>query len=280
MTTYLRPASLDEALAARADHPQWLVIAGCTDVMVGATERPAPPGLIDVFGLPELVGVRIAPDAVVIGAATPYAEILASEIVRDRLPALSACVREIGAAQIQARGTMGGNIATSSPVGDTLPVLLAHDARVRVASARGERVIPYTEFCTGYRTTALADDELIVAVEIPAPSVDTRTSWRKVGTRKAQSISKVMAAIAARVEGGRLSRCRVALGAVADRPVRIEAAERLLEGATAGPDAAEAAAEAVREAITPIDDVRSSADYRRFVAGNLVRRFVLDVAEG
>lgn len=278
MTRYLRPRNLKEALQARADHPDWLAIAGCTDLMVGAAGRPRPMGLIDLFGLSELVGVRRSEDDLVIGAATPYAQILTNPDVQRHLPALAACVREIGAAQIQARGTMGGNVGTSSPVGDTLPVLLAHDARVRVASSAKERVLPYREFCTGYRTTALGPDELITAIEIPVPTAATRTWWRKVGTRRAQSISKVMGAFTAQLEGGKLSGCRVAFGAVADRPVRLETVEGVLEGAHAGAEVADAAAEAVRGSITPIDDVRSSADYRRFVASNLVRRFVLQLA--
>jgi CO/xanthine dehydrogenase FAD-binding subunit len=195
--------------------------------------------------------------------------------VQRYIPTLAAAAREIGALQIQARGTIGGNIANSSPVGDSLPVLLALDASIEVRSKRGERRIPYAEFCTGYRTTALAADELITNVSVPVPAPGTRLLWRKVGTRRAQSISKVMAAAAITVEAGRITAARIGLGAVADRPIRAIAAEQALIGRAPGPEAAAAAADALAAAIRPISDVRSTADYRLDVARNVVARFVL-----
>lgn len=274
MTEYVRPASLDEALAARAAHPDWIVLAGGTDLMVGAQHRPEPPGIIDLFGLAPLVGVRDDAGAVAIGAATTYADILASDTARRKLPALVAAAREIGALQIQARGTLGGNVGTSSPVGDTLPVLLALDAEVVTASARGRRTTPYEQFCTGYRATALQPDELIVELRFPA--VRARQFWRKVGTRRAQSISKIALAAAARVDAsGIVEHIRIALGAVKERPIRAHAVERALLGRK--PNAATARAALARD-IAPIDDVRSTAAYRRRVAENLVARLVTELA--
>jgi xanthine dehydrogenase iron-sulfur cluster and FAD-binding subunit A len=170
------------------------------------------------------------------------------------------------------RGTLGGNVGNSSPVGDSLPVLLALDAELELASVRGRRKIAYRDFCTGYRTTALAPDELIVSATLPAPSASTRTVWRKVGTRRAQSISKVMGAAAITLDGGVVSSARVALGAVADRPILVAAVNDAVRG-LAPATAAEAARAALRTAITPIDDVRSTATYRHEVAENLVARF-------
>ena len=276
MSGYVRPASLDEALAARRAHPDWVVLAGGTDLLVSANHRDAPAGVLDVFGLDGLVGIRGEPDGtIVIGAATTYAAILASELVARELPALAMASREVGALQIQARGTLGGNMATSSPVGDTLPVLLALDAEVELASARaGARRVAYGDFLTGYRKTALAGDELIVAVRFPPRPAGARQTWRKMGTRRAQSISKVMLAGCAQVEGGVIRHVRLALGAVADRPVRARAAEAIVLGQPPGKATADLARAAVAAEILPIDDVRSTADYRRAAASNVVARFI------
>jgi len=280
VTEWVRPGSLAEALAARARHPAHLLLAGGTDLMVGARDRPAPAGVIDLFGLAELVGVSRAGDGGLrVGAATTYAALLADERVRDELPVLWAAVREVGAMQIQARGTLGGNLGTSSPVGDTLPVLLALDAVVELASARGPRELTYEAFCTGYRATALATDELIVAVRFAPDARARRQAWRKVGTRRAQSISKVMLAASARLDDGVVSLVRLALGAVAERPVRARAAEAVLTGRRADEATADATAAALAGEVRPIDDVRSAADYRRRVAARLVRRFVLSLGE-
>lgn len=269
---YARPRDLAEAVATRAAHPDWIVLAGGTDLMVNANHRPAPAGILDLWRLPELRGVCEAGDAVVIGAGTTWYEIAQHPAIRARWAPLAQAAREIGALQIQARGTLGGNVGTSSPVGDSLPVLLALDAELELASVRGRRRVPYREFCTGYRKTRLAGDELIVSATLPAPSAGTRTAWRKVGTRRAQSISKVMGAAAIELDGGVVRSARVALGAVADRPIRIPAIEAAVIG-LAPAAAAEAARAALRSAITPIDDVRSTARYRREVAENVVARF-------
>ena len=282
MTEYLRPRSLEEALAARRAHAEYIVLAGGTDLLVGSAARPEPPGVIDVFGLAPLAGISEQESgAIAIGAATTYAAILQSELVRRELPGLAAAAREVGALQIQARGTLGGNVATSSPVGDTLPVLLALDAAVELASeARGRREVSYEAFLTGYRKTALAADELIVRVLFPPRPPGARHYWRKMGTRRAQSISKVMVAGCAQVEAGAFRHVRLGLGAVADRPVRARAAEAALLGAAPGREAAERARAALAGDISPIDDVRSTAAYRLAVAQNAVARFVESLADG
>jgi CO/xanthine dehydrogenase FAD-binding subunit len=272
MTAYLRPRDLDEAVAARAAYPDWMVLAGGTDLMVNANHREIPAGLVDLWRLPEICFVRVADDAIAIGAGTTWHEVERHPAIRDRMRPLAAAAREIGALQIQARATLGGNVGTSSPVGDSLPVLLALDAELEVASVRGRRRVPYREWCTGYRTTQLATDELIVAAHVPVPGPSTRTTWRKVGTRRAQSISKVMGAAAITLDGDVVTSARVALGAVAERPIRIAAVEAAVRGQRLGA-AAEAARAAVRASIRPIDDVRSTAVYRREVAENLVARF-------
>lgn len=277
----VRPRTLAEALAARAAHPDWLVIAGGTDLMVGALHRPPPAGVIDIFGIKELAGIRRLELRIRIGSGTTYAQLLANTLVSRVLPSLHEACAEVGAVQIQARGTLGGNMGTSSPVGDTLPCLLALDAQVVLASQQGgERRVPYHAFCTGYRQVDLRPDELIVAVELPEPIPGTVQVWRKVGTRKAQAISKVMLAATGYVDSaGRISRARVALGAVADRPLRLRAVEALLVGQAPTEALAARAADAVRAAITPITDVRSTKEYRLDVAARLVASFVRTLEE-
>ena len=272
MTGYIRPRSLQEALETRAAHPDWMVLAGGTDLMVNANHRPEPTGILDLGRFAPLSTSQATDGFYSIGAATTWLEVENDPVIQQHFSTLVLAAKEIGALQIQARGTIGGNVGNSSPVGDSLPVLLSLDAIVDVAGLRGSRSIPYSQFCTGYRKTALAADELITALRIPLPSPDTKLVWRKVGTRRAQSISKVMGAAAITLDGGVVASARIALGAVADRPIRITAAEDAVCKLT--PErAADAARAAVRAAINPIDDVRSNAAYRREVAENLVARF-------
>lgn len=272
MTSYLRPRDLEEAVVARAAYPNWMVLAGGTDLMVNANHKPIPGGILDLWRLGEIGFIRVEEGAIAIGAGTTWHEVERHPAIRDKLLPLALAAREIGALQIQSRGTLGGNIGTSSPVGDSLPVLLALDATIEVASVRGRRSIPYSTWCTGYRKTLLESDELIVAAHIPLPAAGTRTTWRKVGTRRAQSISKVMGAAAIVLDGETVVSARVALGAVADRPIRVTAVEDAVRGLSLA-RAVEAARAAVRTAIQPIDDIRSTSVYRREVAENLVARF-------
>jgi xanthine dehydrogenase small subunit len=286
----VRSSSLYDALAHLAADPRLRPIAGGTDVMVEIAARSADPAqpLLDLWGLDELRMLDVEHDELVLGALTTWAELRASPIVHYALPVLAEAAATVGAAQVQHRGTIGGNCATASPAGDLLPVLLATDARLEVASPRGTRTIAADAFWTGYRRTALLPGELLVAVRIPlVPGRHVR--FRKVGTRRAQAIAKVSMAVAwrgeeagpgtGRVNGhGPWRDVRVALGAVAERPIRAPRTEAALEGATPGPEAAVLAAGIVCEEISPIDDVRSTAAYRRAVTGRVLRRIILDAA--
>ena len=265
--TLQRPRSLKAALAMLATAPALTPIAGCTDVMVGlhfgtSDQRQ----FIDLWPLDELRGITLdKPEGLSprlrIGALTTYTEIIASPIIRKRVPMLVAAAREVGGAQIQNRGTLGGNIANASPAGDTLPVLAAADARIVLRSAGGERRVSFSEFYTGYRTSVRQPDELITAIEIPA--IEGRQWWRKVGTRRAQAISKVMMA------GVRGPQVRIALGSVGPVVVLATGAAKVLAH---GGSVADAQAALARE-ITPIDDVRSAGEYRQQVAANLLAQF-------
>jgi xanthine dehydrogenase small subunit len=182
---------------------------------------------------------------------------------------------------IQHRATLGGNIANASPAGDSLPVLLACDAVVRVGSLAGTRDIPAADFFHGYKRLALAPDELILSVTLPGLPRGARSHFRKVGTRRAQSISKVvMAAVLRRDRQGRFDHARLAFGSVASVPLRATRAEQALLGERPTPAIADAARAALMDGITPIDDIRSDAAYRRAVAGNLLAMVLRAEAAG
>ena len=237
-------------------------LAGCTDLYVslnfGTLEGQH---FLDLWPLRELRKIEAKRGVLSIGALATYSELIASPLVRRHLPMLVAAAREIGGVQIQNRGTLGGNIANASPAGDSLPVLAAADAVVVLRSADGIRRVPFADFYTGYRQTVRQPDELIVAVEIPP--VRGRQWFRKVGTRAAQAISKVV------IAGVRAPHPRIALGSVAPIVMR---ARRTEEALAAGASLDEAGRVLAAE-ISPIDDLRSTADYRRQVTINLLRRF-------
>ena len=272
------PATLTEALAIIAALPH-RPVAGGTDLLVQITgEIGDPPDrVIDLWGLEELRGIAVEPSALVIGALTTYTEIRRSLDVAEHLPALADAAATIGASQIQNRGTLGGNAVNASPAGDTLPILLATDAELVLGSARGERTVPASEFWPAYRQTALAADELLLRIRFPI-SRDRQVRFRKVGTRRAQAISKVVMALAWEAhDADRTWRnVRLALGSVAATPIRAARTESVLEGAIPTAEIADAAATTLRAELSPIDDVRSTADYRRAVASRVLHRLVRD----
>jgi CO/xanthine dehydrogenase FAD-binding subunit len=275
------PTALEEAYAllADADGGAWRPLAGGTDLMVTMTgEIGEPPSrVLDIWGLDELRGIRMEADGLVIGALTTYTDLRRSPEVRELAPALAEAAATIGAAQIQNRGTLGGNVVNASPAGDTLPVLLALDAELVLGSVRGERTVAATDFWPSYRTTARRDDELLLRIRIPR--VDGRqVRFRKIGTRRAQAISKVVMALAWRSTGDDAPwiDVRLALGSVAATTIRVPAVEAVLEGGRPTRETADAAATALVAAIQPIDDVRSTAAYRRLVAGRILHRLIRD----
>jgi CO/xanthine dehydrogenase FAD-binding subunit len=273
------PRSLEEALRLLADDDGWQPIAGGTDLMVRITgELGEPPErVLDLWRLDELRGISLAgqPEWLEVGALTTYTELRRSPLVRGRLPALAEASATIGAAQIQNRGTLGGNIVNASPAGDSLPVLLAADAVVVLGFMAGEREVPAAAFWTGYRQTVRRPDELVLRVRFPLRPRRT-VRFRKVGTRRAQAISKVVMAIGYREDGGVWRDVRVAVGSVAERPIRVRETESVLEGAAVRETVADHAAAVIAREITPIDDVRSTADYRRAVTARVLHRLLRD----
>jgi CO/xanthine dehydrogenase FAD-binding subunit len=265
--TLLEPRSLDEALRLLSHQCPLVPLAGGTDLFVGfhfgtvSARR-----FLDLQGLRTLRGIRARGDTLVIGALTTYTDLIRSPLVRRRLPILAEAARWVGSPQIQNRGTLGGNVANASPAGDTLPVLAVAEATLVLRSAEVERRVPFLSFYTGYRQTVMRPDELIIAIEVPP--VEGRPWFRKVGTRAAQAISKVvMAAV-------RAPHPRIALGSVAPTVIRARRTEDLLGR---GGSLAEAQA-VLMEEIQPIDDLRSTAAYRRRVSANLLAQFWSDTA--
>ena len=274
------PTLLEAAYALLADDSgsPWRPLAGGTDLMVQMTgEIGEPPErILDIWGLDELRGIRVENDAVVIGALTTYTEIRRSPVVADHVPALVEASATIGAAQIQNRGTIGGNVINASPAGDTLPVLLATGAEMVLGSSSGERTVAADDFWPAYRTTARRDDELLLRVRVPIVA-DRQVRFRKIGTRRAQAISKVVMALSWRSTGDAAwTDVRLALGSVAAMTLRATATEAVLEGAIPTKETAVAAVEALTDELEPIDDVRSTAEYRRLVAGRVLHRLVRD----
>jgi CO/xanthine dehydrogenase FAD-binding subunit len=260
----LEPRSLADAVKMLRDEGPLVPMAGCTDLYVALNFGTLQPTrFLNLWNLDTLRGVEARGTTLRIGALTTFTEIIGSGVIRRRLPMLAAAAREVGGVQIQNRGTLGGNVANASPAGDTLPVLLAADAGVVLRGAGGTRLVPMTSFYTGYRRTAARPDELIVHFEIPA--VRGRQWFRKVGTRAAQAISKVVVAGV----WDKAARPRLAMGSVAPIPLRLAQTEQALGS---GAPLAEAQAILQRE-IAPIDDLRSTEEYRRQVAANLLGQF-------
>jgi len=274
----LSPRTLDEACRALAADPGLVRVAGCTDLMVAAPERRlAFPGLLDLTGIAEIRGIAETASGLTIGATTTFHELRRSPLVASRFPALAAAAAQVGGWQIQNRATLGGNLANASPAGDSLPVLLALGATLVAVGPRGRREIPGEDFFVGYRKTALAADEILAWVRLPTPPPGTVQAFRKIGTREAQAISKVVVAMAGRVVDGRIADLRLAAGSVAPVPLRLVQAEEAARGLPPGREAAERAGHAAAAQVTPIDDVRSTGAYRSWVLERVVRRLVLEL---
>ncbi len=265
----LEPKSLNDALRMLRDEGPLMPMAGCTDLYVslnfGTLKETR---FVNLWRLNALRTVEVRRGLLSIGALATHTDLIRSALVRKRVPMLAAAAREIGGVQIQNRGTLGGNVANASPAGDTLPVLAAVEATVVLASADGTRRVPFADFYTGYRQTVRRSDELIVSFEIPA--IRGRQWFRKVGTRAAQAISKVVMAAVVPPGRGSGDPPRIALGSVASTVVRAPRAEAIIAGGGSVADAQRA----LLEDIAPIDDMRSNAEYRRRVAANLLAQML------
>jgi len=285
----VRPASLDEAcalLAKRAvDGAPTVLLAGGTDFVVEqhlapASAKPRPSrAIVDVSNLRELSVIEERGELIRLGGGVTYLTLRTHPMLVERLPILAAMAKDVGAIQIQARGTLAGNVATASPAADGVCALAALDAIVGLKSVRGVREVPLERFYLGYKKTELARDEVIAFVDVRVPHAKTaRWSWRKVGTRLAQAISKVALAAVAEVDDGVVTRARFGMASVAPTTAFLPSVRAAIEARRASEIDEGPIVAALDADIAPIDDVRSTRDYRRHVARALVARFVRSLA--
>ena len=274
--TVLSPRSAAEAVATYAKIPNALPLAGGTDLMVGwnmglLNGRP----VLDLSRVSEWRKIRAVKEGVELGSLVTHAQIQAHPILRERFPLLVAACATVGAAQIQNRGTIGGNIANASPAGDTFPALAVYEATVRVISASGQRDVAMSEIFAGVKKTTLKPGELIVGVFLPFVRKPTRGEFRKVGTRAAQSISKTMfAGLLWQTKKGAVEEARLAFGSLAPTVRRLRDVESFLSGRILDEKTAASAAEFLTADVSPIDDIRSTRSYRLTVSRNILRAFL------
>ncbi len=272
----IAPTTLDGVLAAMKNQPL-TPLAGGTELMVAlCAGRLTPNRFVSLHHCSDLRFIDAAdPDTLRIGAGSTFTDLRQSETIAHEFPLIVQTASWTGSIANQNRGTIGGNIANASPAADTPPVLLAYDAALELISTRGIRAIPYTEFHLGYKQTALAPDELILAVRLPRRYGLHRHFVRKVGTRNAQAISKVALAGVAKVENGVFTDVALGAASLQDRPARLRATEAALLGRDPrGSETLRSACAALATETTPIDDIRSTARYRTRVAQNLLEEFL------
>lgn len=270
-------ASLDEVLSLLGNEPGvWKPFAGGTDLMVLLEAGRLPHrNYVNIWPLDELRGINVAKDYITVGALTTYTDVQAHPVLRAEFPMLCQAASETGGLAIQNRGTLGGNIVNASPAADSPPALLAYDAEVELTSRTGSRWIPYDGFHRGYKQMDMRPDELLTRILLPRTTSGLKQYYRKVGTRKAQAISKVCLAAVARFDEDRITDSRIVLGSVAPIVLRCKQTENAIRGQVLNAATVQLARETLMREIAPIDDVRSTAAYRLRVAANLLVDFLL-----
>jgi CO/xanthine dehydrogenase FAD-binding subunit len=271
------PATLREALETLAREPgRWRPLAGGTDLMVPfAAGRLADSHFLSLQRLDALRAIEPDDAGITFGALVTYTDLRRHPYVQRHLPNLVQSAKVTGAVAIQNRGTLGGNLVNGSPAADSPPSLLAYGAQVELTGLGGARWVPYEAFHTGYKRTVLAPDELLTRIRVPQPAAGFHF-YRKVGTRAAQAVSKVCLALYAQVEAGSVRECRIGLGSVAPVPLRARSAEAVLRGQPLDALPLAGARAALMADISPIDDIRSTARYRRMVAGNVLVQALME----
>jgi CO/xanthine dehydrogenase FAD-binding subunit len=282
MHELIAPGSLNAVLDLLAAEPgQWTPIAGGTELMVAfSAGRLNAPKLVSLWGIPELRAIATAPGSVSIGAAATFLDLRKHTIIAAEFPLLAQAASWIGSIANQTRATLGGNLVNGSPAADASPALFAYDAEIEMISARGTRRLPYSEFHTGYKRNALATDELLYAIHLPRRFARHRQYLRKVGTRRAMAIAKVALGASALVENNLIREIRMGAASVAPFPMRLFETEVALLGKDITRETVRAARSALLSEIEPIDDIRSTAAYRRRVATNLLEEFLLELRRG
>jgi CO/xanthine dehydrogenase FAD-binding subunit len=275
------PALLTDVLALLNNEPGlWKPFAGGTDLMVlleaGKLDHR---NYINIWGLRELRGIEANDTHITVGALTTYTEVQAHPILRREFPMLCQAASETGGLAIQNRGTLGGNIINASPAADSPPALLSYDAEIELVSTRGSRWLPYQGFHTGYKQMQIGPDELLARIRLPRNTAGVVHYYRKVGTRKAQAISKVCFAAVGKMNGEQIDDMRIVIGSVAPIVVRCVKTEAALRGQKRGDETIRKACVSFEQEISPIDDIRSTAKYRLQVAKNLLVDFLTKLSQ-
>jgi CO/xanthine dehydrogenase FAD-binding subunit len=274
MPDYLRPAGLEEALAALAT--PHTVLAGGTDFYPARVGRAIDDDILDITAIADLSGIAVSDHGWRIGATTRWSDVIEADLP-PLFDGLKQAAREVGGRQIQNAGTVAGNLCNASPAADGVPPLLALDAEVEIASRRGARRIALAAFITGNRRTVLAPDELVVAVHVPRPAGPVRSAFKKLGARRYLVISIAMAAATLECDRERIVSAKVAVGACSAVAQRLPALERELADAPIDPSIVDRVRSAHLSPLAPIDDVRGSAAYRQDVVLTLLRRVLLEI---
>lgn len=272
----IAPGSLEAVLHSLAEAPGvWTPIAGGTELMVAhAAGRMSAKKLLSLWGIAELRFIETTTDRIAIGACTTFRDLRRHKAIATHLPLLAKAATWIGSIANQNRATIAGNLVNGSPAADSSPALLVYDAEIELISVRGKRRVPYTEFHTGYKKNMLAPDELVFAVHLATKFGAHRSYLRKVGTRRAMAISKVALAGNALMEQGTIRDIRIAAASLAAFPARLLRTEDAVRGRTITAETIQAARRALLDEVAPIDDIRSTAEYRKAVAANLLEEFL------
>ena len=275
----IAPGSLDAVLTLLAEAPgQWTPIAGGTELMVAyAAGRLGAKKLVSLWGINDLRGIQAGAGFVAIGACTTFSDLRGDPSIAAEFPLLAKAASWIGAIANQSRATVGGNLVNGSPAADSSPALLVYDTEVELVSMRGKRRIPYSAFHTGYKRSVLAGDELVSAIYLPRRFAGHRQYLRKVGTRRAMAIAKVALAGTAVVKDGVIREIRLAAASLAPFPTRLSKTEDVVLGHRISDDLIQAARKTLLGEAQPIDDIRSTAEYRRSVAANLLEEFLREL---
>ncbi|MGN6627204.1 MAG: xanthine dehydrogenase small subunit [Tepidisphaeraceae bacterium] len=277
--TFFKPASIESAVTFRKNNPGALLIAGGTDLGVVMNKRKIdPPLLISTAALPAFDGVAIDGGQLIAGGGATHDAV--QRALAAAIPAYADYLEWFGSPQIRQAGTLAGNLATGSPIGDSLPPLCVLNASLELTGPTGARRVNLNEFYTGYRTSVMRDDELITRVFIPIPAADETLKLYKISKRKDLDISTFSAAIWMRYSGGTIDDIRIAFGGVGPTVVRLAKTEAFLRGKPFAAETFDDAQPVVLGEITPISDVRGSADYRNLLGGNILRRLHAELCEG
>jgi CO/xanthine dehydrogenase FAD-binding subunit len=272
----IAPGSLETALQLLAEEPGvWTPIAGGTELMVAhAAGKLTAKKLLSLWGIPELRFIEAKADTLAIGACTTFRDLRVERTISSDFPLLAKAASWIGSIANQTRATIGGNLVNGSPAADSSPALLVYDAEIECVSVRGSRRLPYAQFHTGYKLNALAPDELLYAIHLPRRFGEHRQYLRKVGTRRAMAISKTALAGMALVGDGAVREIRIAAASLAAFPARLYRTEDAVCGQEVTTDTIQTARRALLDEVVPIDDIRSTAEYRKHVAANLLVEFL------